>query len=107
MRLIGQIITVSLETVKLVRALPPCEEGGLSAVEALASVVGEAVETLEEAQQAKEPEASAQMGKGVLEGAKRGRMAREPRRGAERGQGTKAQQPEQTAKKTRKGEKSR
>ena len=37
-RLIGQVITVSLETVKIVRSLPPCEEGGLSAEEAIASV---------------------------------------------------------------------
>lgn len=36
-RLIGQVITVSLETVKIVRSLPPCEEGGPSAEEALAS----------------------------------------------------------------------
>jgi predicted helicase len=34
-RLIGQVITVSLETVKIVRSLPPCESGGLSAHEAL------------------------------------------------------------------------
>jgi hypothetical protein len=36
-RLIGQVITVSLETVKIVRSLPPCEVGGPSAEEALAS----------------------------------------------------------------------
>ena len=35
-RLIGQVVTVSLETMKIVRSLPPCEEGGPSAAEALA-----------------------------------------------------------------------
>jgi hypothetical protein len=40
-RLIGQVITVSLETVKIVRSLPCCEEGGTSAVEALANSITE------------------------------------------------------------------
>ncbi|MDC3962529.1 N-6 DNA methylase [Polyangium jinanense] len=34
-RLIGQVITISLETVRIVRGLPPIEEGGQSAAEAL------------------------------------------------------------------------
>jgi predicted helicase len=40
-RLIGQVVTVSLETVKIVRGLPPCEEGGPSAAEALAAMGAE------------------------------------------------------------------
>jgi predicted helicase len=43
-RLIGQVITVSLETVKLIRALPPCETGGPSAAEALAGTAMQAEE---------------------------------------------------------------
>jgi predicted helicase len=37
-RHIGQVITVSLETVHIVRGLPPCEKGGSSAAEALANI---------------------------------------------------------------------
>lgn len=40
-RLIGQVITVSMETVKLIRSLPSCEEGGPSAAEAFLSAVEE------------------------------------------------------------------
>jgi hypothetical protein len=37
-RHIGQVITVSLETVQIVRSLPPCEKGGPSAAEALVNL---------------------------------------------------------------------
>lgn len=36
-RLIGQVITVSLETVRIVRGLPPCEPGGPSAENSLSA----------------------------------------------------------------------
>jgi predicted helicase len=58
-RLIEQVVTVSLETVRIVRGLPPCEEGGPSAAEALATIasVAEAEEDESTAEElAEEPE---------------------------------------------------
>ncbi len=58
-RHLGQVITVSLETVRIIRALPPCEEGGLSAAEALAIIAAEAEAENSEpapAEPAEEPE---------------------------------------------------
>jgi predicted helicase len=93
-RLIGQVITVSLETVKIIRGLPPCEEGGLSAEEALSSAGAPPADEAEPETPPAQPSSVQKRSTPVPKAEARGAAAKGTARGskAKAARGTKARQ---------------